>query len=67
MIKQFILDSTIGGLIWILIGILAIKWTLGWDKEKIDWSSPNQGYLKGFIGGGMAIILGIVIIWQKLF
>ena len=62
MMVDFLFDSFLGGAIWLLIGILSIRMSLNWDKEKIDWSSPAQGYLSGFIGGFMAIILGILVI-----
>lgn len=61
---EFLATTYVGGIFWILFGIIVIRFTK--KNPQKDIYSPLQGNAKGTLAGYGGIIMGIFIIILKL-
>ena len=66
-IFKIVATSYIGGVLYLILGIKMIKNQLKENVNNVDWSSPFQGYIKGWVFGIGATIAGLLIIILKIF
>lgn len=63
---DYLLTSYLGAVLSFLIGIIMLWKQSKENVDEVDWSSPIQGYIKGWFAGIFCILGGVMIVLAKL-
>lgn len=67
LVLDYLSSSYVGGILALLLGAWLIWYSAQEDLDEVDWSSPFQGYISGWIAGIGFVVLGIIIILSRIF